>query len=84
MLIDFHTHTFPDELAGKVIPMIAEKASIRYYTKATNASLLSSMLPSRLSMRLSMKQQSISMKLTTRDCCLLAVYIRIMRTIVRY
>lgn len=43
MLIDFHTHTFPDELAGKVIPMIAEKASIRYYTKATNASLLSSM-----------------------------------------
>ena len=43
MLIDFHTHSFPDGLAGKVIPMIAEKASIRYYTEATNDSLLNSM-----------------------------------------
>ena len=43
MLIDFHTHTFPDELAGKVIPKIAGDASIHYYTKATNASLLESM-----------------------------------------
>ena len=43
MLIDFHTHTFPDELANKVIPKIAGDASIRYYTEATNASLLESM-----------------------------------------
>ena len=43
MLIDFHTHAFPDELAGKVIPMIADKAAIRYYTEATNTSLLKSM-----------------------------------------
>ena len=43
MLIDFHTHTFPDELANKVIPKIAGNASIRYYTEATNSSLLESM-----------------------------------------
>ena len=43
MLIDFHTHSFPDELAGKVIPKIADKAAIRYYTEATNTSLLESM-----------------------------------------
>ena len=43
MLIDFHTHTFPDELANKVIPKIAGDASIRYYTEATNSSLLESM-----------------------------------------
>ena len=43
MLIDFHTHTFPDELAKKVLPKIAGDASIRYYTEATNSSLLESM-----------------------------------------
>ena len=43
MLIDFHTHTFPDELAPKVIPKIAGDASIRYYTEATNSSLIGSM-----------------------------------------
>ena len=43
MLIDFHTHTFPDGLAKKVLPKIAGDASIRYYTEATNSSLLESM-----------------------------------------
>ena len=43
MLIDFHTHTFPDELANKVVYKIADDASIRYYTEATNTSLLESM-----------------------------------------
>ena len=43
MLIDFHTHTFPDELANKVILKIAGDASIRHYTGGTNASLLESM-----------------------------------------
>ena len=43
MLIDFHTHTFPNERAEKVLPKIAGDASIRYYTEATNASLLESM-----------------------------------------
>ena len=43
LLIDFHTHTFPDELAKKVIPKIAGDASIRYYTEATNSSLIESM-----------------------------------------
>ena len=31
MLIDFHTHTFPDELANKVIPKIAGDASPSLY-----------------------------------------------------
>lgn len=43
MLIDFHTHTFPDELAGKVIPKLADQAAIKYYTEATISSLLKSM-----------------------------------------
>lgn len=43
MLIDSHTHTFPDELANKVILKIAGDASIRHYTEGTNASLLESM-----------------------------------------
>ena len=43
MLIDFHTHTFPDGLAKKVLPKIAGDASIRYYTEATNSSLPESM-----------------------------------------
>lgn len=43
MLIDFHTHTFPDELANKVILKIAGDASIRHYTEGTNSSLLKSM-----------------------------------------
>ncbi len=43
MLIDFHTHSFPDRLANKVIPKIADDASIRYYTEGTNSSLLESM-----------------------------------------
>lgn len=43
MLIDFHTHTFPDALAEKVISKLAGDAAIRYYTEATNSSLLESM-----------------------------------------
>lgn len=43
MLIDFHTHTFPDGLAKKVLSKIAGDASIRFYTEATNSSLLESM-----------------------------------------
>lgn len=50
MLIDFHTHIFPDELAGKVVSKIAENASIRYYTKATKASLLDSMERAKVNM----------------------------------
>ena len=43
MLIDFHTHTFPEELADKVVLKIAGDASIRHYTEGTNPSLLRSM-----------------------------------------
>lgn len=43
MLIDFHTHTFPNKLANKVIQKIAGDASISPYTEGTNSSLLRSM-----------------------------------------
>ncbi|MBO4922402.1 MAG: amidohydrolase family protein [Lachnospiraceae bacterium] len=43
MLIDFHTHTFPKDIAEKVMSKLAAHAAIRYYTKATNESLLESM-----------------------------------------
>jgi len=50
MVIDFHTHTFPDGLAPRVIPLIAEKAMIHYYTGATNTSLLESMEKAKVDM----------------------------------
>ena len=43
MLIDFHTHTFPDKLADKAVLKIADDASSRHYTEGTNSSLLRSM-----------------------------------------
>ena len=32
MIIDFHTHLFPDKLAGKVIDKLSDSAGIKYYT----------------------------------------------------
>lgn len=43
MIIDFHTHTFPDALAEKTIPILSEKANIINYTDGTNTNLLASM-----------------------------------------
>ena len=43
MIIDFHTHIFPDKLAGKVIDKLSDSAGIKYYTEATAASLCESM-----------------------------------------
>ena len=43
MIIDFHTHTFPDRVAEKALPLLAETAHLIPQTKATNDSLLESM-----------------------------------------
>ena len=43
MVIDFHTHIFPDAIAEKTIRFLGEKASIRAKTDGTAAGLLHSM-----------------------------------------
>lgn len=43
MIIDFHTHCFPDELAGRAIPLLASRANIEPYTDGTVHGLRSSM-----------------------------------------
>lgn len=43
MIIDFHTHTFPDKIAAKTVAMLAEKAHIPAYRDGTLSSLKESM-----------------------------------------
>lgn len=39
MIIDFHTHTFPDQMASKAIAALEEKASFRAYSDGTMSGL---------------------------------------------
>jgi len=41
--IDFHTHAFPDDLAARVVPLIARKAGVPAFLDGKVASLLRSM-----------------------------------------
>lgn len=43
MIIDFHTHIFPDKLAVKTIPALAKRAGIPAHTDGTVGGLLDSM-----------------------------------------
>ncbi len=43
MIIDAHTHTFPEKIAAKVIAQLQDKAKSRAYTEATDAALQVSM-----------------------------------------
>ena len=43
MLIDFHTHMFPDAIAAKAMPYLAEKGQIPYWGSATYADNLKQM-----------------------------------------
>ena len=43
MVIDFHTHTFPDAMAGATVSKLARVADCRPYADGTNAGLRSSM-----------------------------------------
>lgn len=43
MIIDFHTHTFPDKIAASTVAMLAEKAKIPPYRDGTLSSLVESM-----------------------------------------
>ncbi len=43
MIIDAHTHTFPEKIAAKVVESLQAKAESRAYTKATDSDLMRSM-----------------------------------------
>ncbi len=43
MIIDFHTHVFPDALAEKSIPLLAERSHLPPYADGTVAGLIASM-----------------------------------------
>ena len=43
MIIDFHTHAFPDSIAAKAIPALAKEGNIAAHTEGTTSSLLASM-----------------------------------------
>lgn len=43
MIIDFHTHTFPDKIADKTIDMLAKRAGIKAWRRGTLDSLKESM-----------------------------------------
>lgn len=43
MIVDFHTHAFPDVVAAKAIPALEKVGNIKAHTSGTVASLLSSM-----------------------------------------
>lgn len=43
MIIDFHTHTFPDRIAPKTIPHLASLSHSKAWTDGTTSDLLSSM-----------------------------------------
>lgn len=42
MIVDFHTHTYPDSLAPKVISSLAGPSGVKAYTDATNLGLIAS------------------------------------------
>lgn len=44
MIVDFHTHTFPEKIAGGVIEKLQGLSCARAYTKATNEDLQRSMV----------------------------------------
>ena len=43
MIIDFHTHTFPDAIADKTIAYLTEKGGILPYRRGTLGALIDSM-----------------------------------------
>ncbi len=43
MIIDFHTHTFPEKVSGNIIDHLSETARIKAYTDGSNRALQASM-----------------------------------------
>ena len=43
MIIDFHTHTFPEKIALRTLDHLAGKSQSRYYSDGTAESLAASM-----------------------------------------
>lgn len=48
MYIDFHTHVFPDKIAEKTIPILANKSGVKPYTNGTINGLLKEMTRSEI------------------------------------
>ena len=43
MIIDIHTHTFPDKLASTTIPKLEQMSHTKSYVDGTNGGLMASM-----------------------------------------
>lgn len=43
MILDFHSHTFPDAISKKIVAQLASSARSRYYTDASRPALFASM-----------------------------------------
>ncbi len=43
MVVDFHTHIFPEKIAGKTITYLEEKAHIKAFNDGTEEGLIRSM-----------------------------------------
>ena len=43
MIIDFHTHIFPDKMAEKTISFLSEKGGIPSFSNGTEAGLIDKM-----------------------------------------
>ena len=43
MIIDFHTHTFPEKVSGNIIDQLSKTARIKAYTDGSNRALQASM-----------------------------------------
>ena len=43
MIIDIHTHTFPDKLASTTIPKLEQMSHTKSYVDGTNGGLMTSM-----------------------------------------
>lgn len=54
MIIDFHTHIFPDAIAGKTIAALAKKAGVKAATDGTLNGLLTSMEQSKVDLSIIM------------------------------
>ena len=43
MILDFHSHTFPDAISKKIVAQLASSSRSRYYTDASRPALFASM-----------------------------------------
>lgn len=72
MIIDFHTHTFPDKIAGKVIESLASKANLTPTSDGTNLGLIKSMEKANIDLSIILPViTSVKQTKTVNDCAIL-------------